>query len=94
MINMEQITTQSIRDAVRAFIVETFLFGEDDPTLADSGSLLESGIVDSTGIMELITYIESTFDIHLNDGEMTADNLDSIERIAQFVGRKQKGHTA
>lgn len=68
--------------------MNTFLFGEDDPELTDDASLLELGIVDSTGILELVAFVESEFGVQVSDGEMTAENLDSIRRISDYVARK------
>ena len=73
---------------IRAYLVETFLLGSDDG-FADDESLLESGIVDSTGVMEVVVYLEETFDITIDDDELVADNLDSVERLARFVAAKR-----
>lgn len=75
---------------VRSFVVNTFLFGEVDPELTDDASLLELGIVDSTGILELVAFLESELGVRVSDGEMTAENLDSIRRISDYVARKQQ----
>jgi len=73
---------------IRAFIVDSFLLGKD-PGFANTESLLESGIIDSTGIMHVIAFLEEKFGIAIDDDDLVADNLDSVERIAAFVGRKQ-----
>lgn len=72
---------------IREFIVANFLFG-DAGELRDDTSFLESGIVDSTGILELISYLEETFAIAIADDELVPENLDSISRVAAFVARK------
>ena len=72
---------------VRTFIVENFLYGEDEG-LARDDSLLEKGIVDSTGILQLVTYIESEFGIKVADEELVPENLDSISNIVAFLERK------
>jgi acyl carrier protein len=82
---------QHIQTTVRAFIVESYLFGEDDPDLTEDTSLLESGVVDSTGILELVSFIESTYGFRLPDEDMLPENLDSIERIAAYVSRRTGG---
>lgn len=69
---------------VRWFVVDTFLFGEEDPELTDDASLLELAIVDSTGTLELVAFLESELTIRVSDGEMTAENLDSIRRISDY----------
>jgi acyl carrier protein len=65
-------------------VVDTFLFGEEDPELTDDASLLELAIVDSTGTLELVAFLESELTIRVSDGEMTAENLDSIRRISDY----------
>lgn len=77
-------------EPVRAFIVETFLLGEDDG-FANDESLIEAGILDSTGVMELVAFLEERFKIAVADDELVAANLDSVDNLAAFVGRKVKG---
>jgi acyl carrier protein len=73
--------------AIRAYLVETFLLGDDDG-FDDAESLLESGIIDSTGVMEVVVFLEERFGITIDDDELVADNLDSVDRLAAFVARK------
>jgi acyl carrier protein len=73
---------------VRAFIEENFLFREDISDLADGESLLESGVMDSTGILELVAFLESEFSIQMADAEIVPDNLDSIAAISTYLRRK------
>ena len=68
-----------IKKMIRAFIVENFLFGNDDG-LQDSTSFMEEGIIDSTGILELIDFVEENFDISVEDEEMIPENLDSFKQ--------------
>ena len=77
-------TKQRIRD-----FVTTNFFVQDSAALTDSASLLDIGVVDSTGVLEIIGFLESTFGLTVEDDEIVPDNLDSIERIAGFVGRKR-----
>ena len=72
---------------IRGFIVDTFLLGDDDG-FDDADSLIEAGVVDSTGVMEVVTFLEESFVIDIADDELVADNLDSVERLAAFVQRK------
>lgn len=76
------------KQKIRQFIVETFLFGDTDAGLADDESLLDSGIVDSTGVLELVAFLEEEFDIEVKDEELIPDNLDSLDQLAAFVERK------
>jgi acyl carrier protein len=80
-------TASEPAEIVRTFLIENFLLGQG--SIEDNASLLESGIVDSTGIVEVASFLESRFGIELEDDDLTAANLDSIQRIAAFVGRKQ-----
>jgi acyl carrier protein len=77
-----------IKNAVRQFIVKHF-YVANPGSLSDEVSLLENGIIDSTGVLEVITFIEGTFGVAVEDDEMLPDNLDSIARIAAFVMRKR-----
>lgn len=77
-----------IKKQVRAFVTSNF-YVADPAALEDEASLLDRGIIDSTGVLEVISYIEDTFGITVEDSEMLPDNLDSIERIANFVARKK-----
>jgi acyl carrier protein len=79
---------------VRAFIEENFLFREDISDLADTDSLLESGVMDSTGILELVAFLETEFSIQMADAEIVPENLDSIAAIAGYVDRKLKSEIA
>ncbi len=76
------------RDKVQQFIVDNFLFGDSGQLDADT-SFLNEGIVDSTGILELIMFLEETFDIHIEDKELIPENLDSLNNIQQFVSLKK-----
>ena len=73
---------------VRNFIINNFLF-EDDQNLKEDTSFLESGIIDSTGILELVAFIEETYGITVDDEELIPENLDSIANLVQYVCRKQ-----
>jgi len=75
------------RDTVRAFIKENFLFGNDD-AFKDDTSFLNEGIVDSTGILELVSFLEEEFSITVEDEELLPENLDSINNVVTYVNRK------
>jgi acyl carrier protein len=72
---------------IRGFIVDTFLLGHDDG-FDDSDSLIDGGIVDSTGVMEIVAFLEEAYGIAIADDELVADNLDSVERLRKFVDGK------
>ena len=79
-------------DDVRAFVVETFLYGDAAPLL-DNTSFLGEGILDSTGILELVTFLEATYNIVIETPELLPSNLDSINNVVCFLERK-RGLTA
>ena len=75
------------RDKIRAFIMENFLFGNDQG-LNDDISFLDEGIIDSTGILELVSFLEEEFSISVEDEEILPENLDSIKNVVAYLGRK------
>lgn len=79
---------QNISTQIRQFVDENFLFGKGTSSLRDSDSFLEEGIIDSTGVLELVTFIESQFSIHVSDDELVPQNLDSIENLVSFIETK------
>ncbi len=81
--------SDDVEAQVRAFIARNFYVAGDAPLAADA-SLLDHGIVDSTGVLEVITFLEKTFAIQIEDEEMIPDNLDSIGAIVRFTTSKQK----
>ena len=81
------------KSQIRDFITTNF-YVADPSALEDRASLLEHGVIDSTGVLEVIAFIEETFGITVDDSEMLPENLDSIERIAAFVQRKTEPATA
>ena len=75
--------------SIRNFIVENFLFGNMDVPLGDEDSFLQKGLIDSTGILEVVSFIEEKFGIKVEDDDLLPENLDSIRRLADFVARKR-----
>ncbi len=76
------------KQRIREFVTSNF-FVQDAAGLTDDASLLDLGVVDSTGVLEIIGFLEGTFGVAVEDDEIVPDNLDSIERITAFVGRKR-----
>lgn len=79
-----------IEEQVRHFITENFLFSEERK-VADTDSFLENGIIDSTGVLEVVSFVEDTFNIKVKDEEMIPENLDSISNLVSFINKKQNG---
>ncbi len=82
---------ESIKLRVRQFIEDNYLFGEDSTSLKDADSLLEAGLIDSTGILELLAFLESEFGVKILDEEVVPDNFDSIVTITSYISGKQAG---
>ena len=78
----------SIRVELRSFILGSFLFTDDESELTDSQSLLETSVVDSTGILELVMFLEESYAIKVDDAEMLPENLDSVDAICSFAAEK------
>jgi acyl carrier protein len=78
----------SVEAQIRHYILENFLFTSDEHKLRNTDSFLEEGIVDSTGILELLMFIEETFGFEVEDEELLPDNFDSVERLTRYVESK------
>jgi acyl carrier protein len=80
----------SIETSIRSYILANFLFTDDDGQLHNDTSFLEEGIVDSTGVLELVMFVEETFNIPVEDEEIMPENFDSVEQLARYVRTKVK----
>ena len=79
---------EQIRRELRHFVTTNFLLSDEGPSLTDEASFLEQGIVDSTGVLELVNFLERRYAITLDDAELVPDNLDSIGKLTAFLERK------
>jgi len=79
----------TLRASLRRYVLENHLFTDDETRLKDADSFLETGILDSTGIMELILFIEESQNLKVTDDEMVPENLDSIDNLVAYIERKQ-----
>lgn len=77
------------RDKVRDYIIENFLFGDAEPLADDTMSLLDGGIIDSVGVMELVAFLEQEFGLKVADEELVPENLDSVANLVGFIDRKR-----
>lgn len=84
---------RGVLDQVRSFIVTNFLFGDEERLPGSSDSLLESGLVDSTGVLEIVDFLETDMGVTVADDETLPSNLDSIENLTRFVTRKRSATT-
>jgi acyl carrier protein len=80
-----------VKGIIKQFIVDNFLFGSTGEGFGDDDSFLENGIIDSTGILELIEFIESTYGIQTENDKLVPENLDSLNNVTRFVLKKKSG---
>ncbi len=79
---------QKMKEEIRQFVIDNFLFGRRT-SLADGDSFIDRGILDSTGVLELVVFLEHRYSIKVLDDELIPDNLDSIDRIVVYLQGKQ-----
>jgi acyl carrier protein len=82
--------TAAATDTIRAFIIDNFLFGDTSTPVADDTSLIDNNLVDSTGVLELVFFLEQTFGISVGDSEIIPANLDSVGAMARYVATKRE----
>jgi acyl carrier protein len=90
---MQMIESQ-VRDSIRGFLQENFLYMRPDFVLGDDDKLMEKGVVDSMGVLEMMTFIEDTHGVKVEDDEVSEANLGSLSAIARFVASKQRSVAA
>jgi acyl carrier protein len=78
----------SVHDEIRQFIIDNFLMGQDSDSLKDDSSFLEEGVIDSTGVLELVGFLEENYEIKVEDEELIPENLDSIKNICAYLELK------
>jgi acyl carrier protein len=80
---------QNVKHQVRCYLLDNFLMGGTAQDIGDDTSFMEAHILDSTGFIELISYLEQQFGLRVEDEEMVPENLDSLANIERFVSRKR-----
>ena len=88
-VNIQQAHIDEITEPVKAFILDTFLPGEDPSALEYDTPLISGGIIDSISTLKLVTFLEEEFDIQVQANEMNSDNLDTLAEITSFVLSKK-----
>ncbi len=78
----------SIENQIKTYVLENFLFSDNGYELAEDASFLEEGIVDSTGVLELVMFVEETYNITVQDEEIVPENFDSIAQLTAYIRRK------
>jgi acyl carrier protein len=82
---------EQVKQSVKSYILENVLYGADEDALSYEDSFLEKGLIDSTGIMEIVSFIEEEFNISVYDEELIPENLDSINNLSRFIKGKIGG---
>ncbi len=91
MAQIDELNKIGIKEKMKTFIVNNFLLGANADDLSDNDSFLEKGIIDSTGILELVSFAQEEFDIKIEDAELVPDNLDSLNNLEAFITKKKQG---
>lgn len=78
----------AVREEIRNYVLDNYLFTDDQSKLEDDNSFLETGILDSNGVMEIIFFLEDEYGVAISQEEMIPENLDSVSRIVKFVASK------
>ena len=81
----------SLKTQIKKFIAENMLFSGDGFTHTDDASLLDAGIIDSIGVMELVTFVGNNFKVTVPPEDIMPENFDSVQKLAAYVSRKQAG---
>ena len=76
------------QSTIRELIFNNYLIGKEDEELSNDDSFLEKGVIDSTGVLELIMFVEETYGIEVADEEVIPDNFDSVNKLCKYIGRK------
>lgn len=84
----------TLKQELRQFIMDSFLMGDEQVKFTDADSLMKSGIIDSTGVLELTAHLEGKYSVFPKDEEMIPSNLDSIDKLVGFIQRKLNGQTS
>lgn len=77
-----------MREQLRSYILENFMFGSSPEELDDNDSLLETGVLDSTGVLELVLHLEQTYGIAVDGNELVPENIDTVHRLQAFLEKK------
>ena len=87
-IKQNKVAIMEAENKVREFILSNYLFTDDQSVLSSEDSFLNKGIIDSTGILELIFFLEEEFGIKVDDSEMIPENLDSVANVVKYINKK------
>jgi acyl carrier protein len=94
MAQLEQTSRVDFRNQVKQFITDNFVLRDGPDSLQDDDSFVEKGVIDSTGVLELVGFIEETFSITVEDEELIPENLDSVQKVTAYIERKMRDAAA
>ena len=93
VMNTNMVTdTKEIREQLKRYIAENLLFSDKEYPFEDDASFLKNGVVDSTGVMELVAYVETKFGVTVDPKEVVPDNFDSVKNLTGYIKRKTGGN--
>lgn len=78
----------TVEDQIKGYVADNFLFTDNGYPLTEDVSFLEEGIIDSTGVLELVMFVEETFNVTVEDDEILPGNFDSVAQLAAYIRRK------
>ena len=78
----------TIKERIRQYLAENFLFSSNGFDLGDDVSLLEEGVIDSTGVLELVLFVEESYGVQVGDDEIVPENFDSVNNLAAYIERR------
>jgi len=84
----DELGTQEIKGRIRQFVAQTLLFNEQDYPFENADSFLQKGVIDSLGVVELVTFVSQEFGVQVNPSEVTPENFDSVDQLAGYIHRK------
>lgn len=84
-------TQPALETQIRRYILDNLLFSANDADLKNDASLLDAGVIDSTGVLELALFLEDQFKIKVEDDELLPENFDSVNNLVRFVGKRLGG---
>lgn len=85
------VRNEALKEHIRRYILDNFLFSSDESELNNDASLLDLGIIDSTGVLELALFLEKRFAVKVQDDELLPENFDSVDNLVRFVGKRLGG---
>ena len=87
---IEKDQVMDVKEQIRSYVAESLLFSSNGYEFSDNASFLDKGIVDSTGVVELVLFVEENFGIEVDNDEIVPDNFDSVDNLAAYIQRKAR----